>query len=82
MVKKIKSQMSVHFFSFSKTISTIAFLATFKLAGGSNRIHNGAAMWELLFYVNNALKSTLNNLTSAATKIAIIFGFVHSVEPL
>lgn len=82
MVQKVKSQMKAHFFHTSDPISIIDFLATFKLACDTNRVHEGVPMRVLPFLVINALASTLNSCMLATISISPAVVFVHFAKPL
>lgn len=81
MVKKVKSQLKALFSNVSDPISNMGFLTTFKLPCNSNRIHEKAAMWSVLFLEQNGLATILNSYMSAATHIALVVASENTVEP-
>lgn len=70
LVMKIKSQMKAHFFDPKDPISIIGFLATFKLACDTNKIHEGVAMWVLSHYLKDTLANALNSRMCAEDRSA------------
>lgn len=74
--------MKAHFFARNEPISIISLPVTFKLACDTNIILEGAAMSELLFFMQNALASILNSRMSSATTATSAAAFVYWEEPL
>lgn len=74
--------MKAHIFDLSDLSLIIGFSANFKLVCGTNRIHEGATIWVLLFLVTNALASTSDSRLAAATNNAPNVVSVHSAELL
>lgn len=68
--------MRAHFIYLSDPTSITRFLANFKIACDSSRIHQDTAAGELLFLVKNAQETTLNRRRPAATNIAQAAVFV------
>lgn len=50
----------MHFFDPKDSFSNIGLLATLELACDTNRIHEGAALWVLPYYVCETLANALN----------------------
>lgn len=73
--------MKAHLFDPTDPISIMGFQPAFKHACDMNRIHEGAAMWVLLFFVK-ALASNLNSHLSSATNNAPAVTTVQLAEPL
>lgn len=74
--------MKAHFFDTSDPISIIGFLATFKFACDTNRIHERADMWVLYFCEENILASILISRMSAAFNNTPAVAFIRLTEPL
>lgn len=77
MMKKVKSHMKALFYNPSDRVLVIGLLATFKLPCCTSRIHERAAVWVLPFFVESALRSTVNRHKSPATSIAAVVASVQ-----
>lgn len=72
--------MEAHFFDRSDPISVIGFLATLKQSCNTDGIHEGEAMWDLQFFVNNALSETLSSRMSAEKYIVPVVAAINIVQ--
>lgn len=77
----MKLQMEAYFFNHGDPIHIIAFFASFKLACDNKRIHKRVAMRFRIFFVKNAIDTTLDSCMSATTHIAAVAASVNTVEP-
>lgn len=82
MTKMVKTHMKVHSFDPSDSLLIIAFIAAFKLACNMDSIPERIAMWIPLFFVQNALASTLNSRMSAATNVPPALASVRTAGQL
>lgn len=80
--KNVKTQIKAHFINLRDLLSNISFLATFKLACDTNRLHERAALVAISFFVKNALASIWNSSISVGTNFPLAVVFLHSVESL
>lgn len=80
MLMKFESLVEAHFFDPSDPISITCFLAKFKVACDTNRIHEEAAMWVLLFFYNNKLATALNSRKPRATHSASVVASLNTAE--
>lgn len=65
--------MKAHDFDPKESISIIGFLAPFKLACNTNRIHEGSAIWALPHYVHETIANALNSGMCAEDITAPVF---------
>lgn len=70
LVKTVKLQMITYFFNSKDPKSVTSFLATFKLACDTIRIHQGAAMWFLSHFVKVTIAKALNSRMCAENRMS------------
>lgn len=82
VVRRVKSQRIAHLRGPSDLILIIGFLAAFKFACETNRIHDGATIWVPLLFVKSAPTLSLKIRISAVTNIAPVVVSSQSAESL
>lgn len=78
LVKKVKLQIEAHFFNPKDRISTIRFLATFKLFSDANHIYERAAMWVLPCFVHETLANAHNSRVYTENSFALYAASVRN----
>lgn len=61
IVKDLQPQMKAHMIDSADQKSILVSLNTFKLAGDANRIHGGAAMWVMPYFVSSRIEASPNS---------------------
>lgn len=80
MVKKVTSQMRARFLDLIDPFSISGFLASIKLACGTNCMHGKAAMFVQPHYVNETLGNVLNSRMCATDKSFLFAASVRNVD--